>query len=749
MSISETQEIEEKIQIWKKRLAGDSNSNPLVDFRKNKKPVVDIPTDSSRLYKHFTGDEANSLPLSELKTKQTGADLMKLLDDLRTGAKSSLEEKGFNSLFLVLGTLTWFDPAKPQERYVSPILLVPVKLEKKGRKLPEFTLYPTDEDISVNFLLVNKLEREFNIKLPDSENVQKSSYESFLDAVRKAIAKQPDWKVEETAHITLFQDAKAAMIQDLEQNQQKIANHPILKGLALKRTPDNVNKPAIPQEKELDEVDPSLIYQICDADSSQQVVIEAVKEGLSCVVQGPPGTGKSQTIVNIIAELIGKKKKVLVVAEKQTALEVVFQRLKESKLEDACLNLHHQGTTKAKDFFNELDQTVTQLLQRNEPQQRDWDTFFKPLRDCRQILNNHAVGLHKREQPLNKSAFELYGEILRLKREEIPALEFNISNLQDWSETRLWKAKYLLEKLGQFEAIFRGRQKTIWSSSPLQSQSWSSDINKDLRANLDNLSGGIKLAQDTVPSLKLLLKITEPLQTLCDLERLQPAIAHIIDAPPGIESWSLSTNVAYLRGLCSELETKTSNYQTINSELNAKYAGEFFNLDLLELRRLFLRKFTGFFFFIQRPYWQWRNDKKRERQRLLNLRQDQNRVSDQVLIADIEKAIDRENILNRLQDPQYQACKAFGSSFNAEMTDLEGIERGLEWLETLNKQRQLDKKAVVKVIALRERYQELRVFLEKLQSSLEKIKEGFKFLREHFPQETDDSIWCIGKRTLG
>ncbi|MEH1841645.1 MAG: DUF4011 domain-containing protein [Nostoc sp.] len=433
MSISDTQAIQEKINIWKKKLAGDSNSNPLLDFRKNKKPVIDILTTSSVLYKNFVGEESTPFTFSQLTSKQSDIDRIRILDELRKGAKSSLEEKGFNSLFLIFGTLTWFDPEKPQEKYVSPMLLVPVKLDKKGRKSPEFTLYSTDDDISVNFILVNKLREDFNIVLPESDRVQKLSYESFFDAIRAAIAKQPDWQVEETAHITLFQDAKAAMIKDLEQNQQKIANHPILKELAIKRTPDNVNKLPTTQEQELEKIDPSSIYQICDADSSQQVVIEAVKAGLSCVVQGPPGTGKSQTIVNIITELIGKNKKVLVVAEKQTALEVVFDRLKKSKLEDVCLNLHHQVTTKAKDFFNQLDQTRTQLSERNKAQQQDWDTFFKPLRDYQQVLNDHVVGLHKQKQPLNKSAFDLYGEILRLERKETPVLEFNLDNLDDWS----------------------------------------------------------------------------------------------------------------------------------------------------------------------------------------------------------------------------------------------------------------------------------------------------------------------------
>ncbi|MEH1841644.1 MAG: hypothetical protein V7L20_23580 [Nostoc sp.] len=96
------------------------------------------------------------------------------------------------------------------------------------------------------------------------------------------------------------------------------------------------------------------------------------------------------------------------------------------------------------------------------------------------------------------------------------------------------EAKIPLEKLGQFEAIFRGRQKTIWSNSPLKSESWSSDINNYLRRNIDNLIQGIKLAQDTIASLTQLLKITEPLETLYDLERLQPAVAHILDAPSRI-----------------------------------------------------------------------------------------------------------------------------------------------------------------------------------------------------------------------
>ena len=48
-----------------------------------------------------------------------------------------------------------------------------------------------------------------------------------------------------------------------------------------------------------------------------------VGEGRSLAIEGPPGTGKSQTITNMIATALDQGKRVLFVAEKQAALDVV------------------------------------------------------------------------------------------------------------------------------------------------------------------------------------------------------------------------------------------------------------------------------------------------------------------------------------------------------------------------------------------------------------------------------------------
>ena len=82
------------------------------------------------------------------------------------------------------------------------------------------------------------------------------------------------------------------------------------------------------------------------ADGAQARAIAAARAGHSFVLEGPPGTGKSQTITNLIAEAVGRGKKVLFVAEKMAALEVVKRRLDGIGLGDACLELHSHKTNK-------------------------------------------------------------------------------------------------------------------------------------------------------------------------------------------------------------------------------------------------------------------------------------------------------------------------------------------------------------------------------------------------------------------
>lgn len=72
---------------------------------------------------------------------------------------------------------------------------------------------------------------------------------------------------------------------------------------------------------------PTDVFTINSLDYTQNYAIKKAAELPNAVIYGPPGTGKSQTIVNIIGDALCKGKKVLVVSQKQAALEVVFSRL--------------------------------------------------------------------------------------------------------------------------------------------------------------------------------------------------------------------------------------------------------------------------------------------------------------------------------------------------------------------------------------------------------------------------------------
>ena len=68
-------------------------------------------------------------------------------------------------------------------------------------------------------------------------------------------------------------------------------------------------------------------FLVTPADPSQKRAVWASRNTPGVLIQGPPGTGKSQTIVNIVADALGRRERVLVVCQKQAALEVVKNRL--------------------------------------------------------------------------------------------------------------------------------------------------------------------------------------------------------------------------------------------------------------------------------------------------------------------------------------------------------------------------------------------------------------------------------------
>ncbi len=99
------------------------------------------------------------------------------------------------------------------------------------------------------------------------------------------------------------------------------------------------------------------IYAPYQLDAYQENALKAIKKGNSMVVQGPPGTGKSQLITNLIADFIGRGKRVLLVSQKKAALDVVYKRLQQKHI-DPFVALVHDFRNDRKRIYHQIKHQI-------------------------------------------------------------------------------------------------------------------------------------------------------------------------------------------------------------------------------------------------------------------------------------------------------------------------------------------------------------------------------------------------------
>ncbi|ALN14788.1 DUF4011 domain-containing protein [Acidipropionibacterium acidipropionici] len=275
-------------------------------------------------------DVATDLPLDEYDSA-----LQKIAADTRT----LIEETGANNLFLAVGSLVWRSADRDLR---SPLILVPVELQRKSRK----SLYTLKLDqtgsSTPNFSLLERLSVDIGLQIPGLEDPETDAagvdIDKTLDAVRRAlIVNGLGFRVEPTVHLGLFKFGGFRLWKDLEESWEQIAGNPLVRHLIETPKAPFVDPNAAEPAADLDDLVARLPIP---ADSSQAGVVAEALAGRSLVVEGPPGTGKSQTITNLIVRAVADGKRVLFVAEKRAALEVVARRLRAVGMSDLVLNLH-------------------------------------------------------------------------------------------------------------------------------------------------------------------------------------------------------------------------------------------------------------------------------------------------------------------------------------------------------------------------------------------------------------------------
>ncbi|MDN3495208.1 DUF3320 domain-containing protein [Planococcus sp. APC 4015] len=257
-------------------------------------------------------------------------------------ARTIVEETGANNLYLAFGMLQWTFNDRTLR---SPLVLVPVTLESVARgQTYRITLDEAGES-TPNYCLLEKLRVSFGIDIPGLANPARD--DSGIDlraafaATRHALAQAKlPFTVEDSVDLSILQFAKYRLWRDLDENWQALASNALVSHLVHTPTVAFEDPVPAPPATDLDALGNAVPVA---ADSSQlDAVAEAVADR-TFVLEGPPGTGKSQTITNLLAHSLANGKRVLFVAEKRAALDVVKQRLEGVGLGPFCLDLHDKG----------------------------------------------------------------------------------------------------------------------------------------------------------------------------------------------------------------------------------------------------------------------------------------------------------------------------------------------------------------------------------------------------------------------
>lgn len=450
-------------------------------------------------------------------------------------AKNDLEEGGSNTLFLALGMLRWKENPEDDRSYRAPLILIPVQLSRKTAKAKIKLKQLPDESPIFNMTLIEFLQTEYEIDLSQfREELPRD--ESGVDVpliwatVRAAIAEQPGFEVVEELVLASFSFAKYLMWRDLKDRIEDLKQNPFVKHLVDSPEDAYAQDSRFVANDQVDEkVDPDKVFTPLNCDSYQLVAVEASGRPQDFVLEGPPGTGKSETIANIICHNLAIGRKVLFVAEKMAALNVVYQRMKKVGLEHLCLELHSNKANKKA----VLEQFRNSVSKREMAQENNWVERAKKLKSTRDQLNLYVSALHEKRH-YDLSTRQVISRLSLYKEQHTLAFPWSIG-LDAGPIKTADELDSMLDTVGHAALSYTDIQHIdTHAFHSITSVNWSNAWQSEVVACLNDLKQCIANLTKASQALSTDFELTIETQTLQTLERMQgiAQVVEVADAHP-------------------------------------------------------------------------------------------------------------------------------------------------------------------------------------------------------------------------
>lgn len=453
-----TQRVDRVRDIWVRKLIDLSRRNNLLYYRQLKTGSLDLtdadPAAMTALMAGETVTFARLLPAAEVEATA------KSLTEIRRRALANHEERGLSTLFVALHMATW-TPTDDGRPSAAPVLLMPIEIVGKG------SLHRTG-DLQVNLVLLHALEVAGGKALDPDELLGEVTEETtdlapILDRLRAGAVDVPGFGVDARRALGNFAFQKMAMVKDLRENGAVFAAHDLIAALA----GDNDARAAVVAPRRpvdpatFDSVPPDQEFFVMDADSSQQAVVYAVAQGQDGVIQGPPGTGKSQTIVNLVASLAAQGQRVLFVAEKRAALDVVLRRLQTNGLGHLALDLHSADINR-----RQVMARITEALAKvRESLPVADESVHAPLVARRNQVNIHVNRMKGDVPPSAMTVYDLQGELLLFPEDATATTRWRDADLDRITDEAARQVGVLLGEATGFGDLFLHTSPSPWNAA--------------------------------------------------------------------------------------------------------------------------------------------------------------------------------------------------------------------------------------------------------------------------------------------
>lgn len=474
---------------------------------------------------------------TRLEKEALQSQLLRMLYDARTAE----EEQGVSILYLACGFLKWREAGASDVYRYAPLLLIPVDLSRNSAR-SQFRLKFREEDIATNLSIQARLLQDFGIRVPDipEDAIDNKDWTplAYFQEVKERIAAQTGWDVlEHEILLWFFSFTKFLMYRDLSPaswpKEADLCQNPLIQALLVNGFGEIESLPPLVDEDEpIDNVlSPADVIHVTDADSSQAIVIEEIAQGRNLVVQGPPGTGKSQTITNAIAAAVHAGKRVLFIAEKMAALEVVKRRLDEIGLGPMTLELHSHKARK-REVLEELKDTLelgNPKGTRNVP--------IEELRTKARHLREYDRLLHSPIGASGCSPYQAMGQLLKLKNAGKHATKELVPQFTDWTPEEYESRKQVALELDRLLKV---------SGSPLDHPWRGARCAPLTPTDLERFAARLKVAKEHLRELEVSntdladkLGMPQP-RALRDAKNLNALAEHILRCPPSCDRKALA-----------------------------------------------------------------------------------------------------------------------------------------------------------------------------------------------------------------